>query len=76
MIGETLIRLEALDCATQVRTQDVLYGGSCRRKDLGWAPVAKSIRLGNYGININTEEPLKVLKPQKETIRFILEGYS
>lgn len=75
MIRETVRGLEALD-GTQVRIRDVPYGGSGRRRSLGWGPVAKSIKLRNGYININTMEPLKVLKHHRETIRFILEGCS
>lgn len=42
-----------------------------RRKGVGWGPIIKAIEFGNYIININTREPLKVFKHQRETVKFI-----
>lgn len=42
-----------------------------RRKGLGWGPIVIAIKFGNYIININTREPLKVFKHQTETVKFI-----
>lgn len=50
--------------------------GSSARRALGEGPVVKSVGFGNDAVDINTRALLKVLKHQRETIRFISEGYS
>lgn len=41
-----------------------------QRKGLGWDLIVKLIIFGNDTVTINTREPVKVLKPQRETIDF------